>query len=207
MSTPLRITDRTRLRRRPQRGSHERATVDAILDAAYVCHLAVVVEGAPRVLPTTYARIEDTLYLHGAAHNHALGVLAAGGEASIAVTLLDGLVLARTAFHHSVNYRSVVMFGRGRSVDDPDEKRRALAALLDHLVAGRSAACRPPDAAELGATRVVAFPIDEAVAKARSGPPLADTGADAGLPFWAGVIPLVTTRGAPIPAPDCTSER
>jgi nitroimidazol reductase NimA-like FMN-containing flavoprotein (pyridoxamine 5'-phosphate oxidase superfamily) len=125
-----------------------------------------------------------------------LGVLASGAPASIAVTLLDGLVLARTAFHHSMNYRSVVMFGAGRAIEDAEHKQRVLAALLDKMVEGRSKACRPPNEVELRTTLVIAFPIAEAAAKVRTGPPLED--ADEDPSYWAGVIPFVTTRGAPI---------
>ena len=200
MTEPLLETDRTRFRRRAHRGSHDRAVVEAILDDAYVCHVAFVVDVEPIVIPTAFVRIDDALYLHGSVANHMLGVLAAGAPASIAVTLLDALVLARTAFHHSVNYRSVVLFGRGRAIDDPVHKRRVLAALLDKMVAGRAANCRPPDDTELRATLVVSFPIAEAAAKIRKGPPVPDEGDDATLPHWAGVVPFITTRGEPIPA-------
>jgi nitroimidazol reductase NimA-like FMN-containing flavoprotein (pyridoxamine 5'-phosphate oxidase superfamily) len=197
MSRPLPPTDRTRLHRRPGRGSFDRAVVDAILDEAYVCHVGFVHDGSPVVIPTTHVRVGDRLAVHGAAASRMLRTLAGGVDVSIAVTLLDGLVLARTAFHHSVNYRSVIVFGRATVVEDPVEKRGVLAALVDRMVPGRSAECRPPDDAELAATLVLAVPIEEASAKIRSGPPLPETGADAALPWWAGVIPLVTTRGAP----------
>lgn len=203
MTRTLEVTERTRVRRKPGRGSHERAVIDAILDEALVCHIAFVGHGSPVVLPTTQVRDGDAIYVHGSSASHMLRTLAGGVDISVAVTLLDGLVLSRTAFHHSVNYRSVVLFGRAVLVEDPAEKRAALAALVDKLVAGRSAACRPPNDAELAATKLLALPIEEASAKIRSGPPLADEGEDAALPFWAGVIPLHTTRGAPIAAPDC----
>ncbi len=202
MSEPLLQTDRTRLRRKPGRGSHDRAVVEAILDEALLCHVGFVVDGAPVVIPTTFVRLGDLIYVHGAVANRMLRSIA-GVETCVTVTLLDALVLARTAFHHSVNYRSVVIFGAARVVDDPVEKRAALAALVDKVVAGRSAACRPPDDKELAATSVLALPIDEASAKSRSGPPLPDDGADAELPYWAGVIPLETVRGAPIPVEGC----
>jgi uncharacterized protein len=205
MSRPLLLTERTTLRRRAQRGSHERGDVEAILDEALLCHVGFVAHGSPVVIPTTFVRIDDHLYLHGAVSNRMLGALAAGAEASIAVTLLDGLVLARTAFHHSMNYRSVVMFGRGTPIEDPAHKARVLDALVDRLVPGRASASRRADATELAATQVIAFPIEEAVAKARRGPPLPDEGDDALLPFWAGVIPLSLTRGVPVAAPDCTT--
>ncbi len=194
------LTDRTRLHRKPARGSHDRAVVDAILDEALVCHVAFVARGTPVVLPTTHVRIDDQLFLHGSAVNGMLRTLSEGVDVSVAVTLLDGLVLARSAMNHSVNYRSVVLFGHGTRIDDPAAKRRALAALLDKMVAGRSTECRPPNDAELAATMVLAIPIAEASAKIRSGPPLAPKPEDATLPYWAGVIPLVTSRGTPIPA-------
>lgn len=201
MTRTLEVTDRTRVRRKPGRGSHERAVIDAILDEGLVCHVAVIAGGSPVVLPTTHVRIDDAIYIHGSAASHLLRALAGGAEVAVAVTLLDGLVLARTAFHHSVNYRSVVLFGRATLVEDPALKRHALAALVDKLVAGRSAACRPPDDAELAATKVLALPIEEASAKVRRGPPVPDEGDDAALPYWAGVIPIELARGAPIAAP------
>ncbi len=203
MSDALPVTDRTRLRRKPARGSHELAVIHAILDEALVCHVAITTPEGPRVLPTAFVRVDDAIYLHGSAVNHMFRAIAAGAEVAVAVTLLDGLVLARTAFHHSVNYRSVVLCGRGARVDDPAGQRRALAALIDRMRPARAQACRPPDDRELAATIVVAIPIAEASAKVRSGPPLADDGDDAALPYWAGVIPLTTVHGAPIAAPDC----
>jgi nitroimidazol reductase NimA-like FMN-containing flavoprotein (pyridoxamine 5'-phosphate oxidase superfamily) len=201
MSRTLEVTARTRVRRKPDRGSHDRAVIDQILDEALVCHVAFVADGAPVVLPTTQVRVDDAIYIHGSAASHMLRALAGGVEVSVAVTLLDGLVLSRTAFHHSVNYRAVVLFGRATLVEDPAHKLRALDALLDKLVAGRSSECRAPTDAELAATKVLALPIEEASAKIRRGPPL-DSGEDAALPYWAGVIPIALTRGAPLPAPD-----
>ena len=197
MTERLHVTDRTVLHRRANRGSHDRAVIHAIVDEALVCHVAFAAP-TPVVIPTTHVRIGEQLYIHGAVANHMLASIAER-DAAIAITLLDGLVLARTAFHHSVNYRSVVVFGRGRPVTDTVEKRRALAALLDKLVAGRSEACRAPNDAELAATLVIAFPLAEASAKIRKGPPVPDDGDDARLPFWSGVVPLVTTRGEPEP--------
>jgi len=187
--------DRTRLRRKPQRGSHDRAVIDAILDEALVCHVAFASDHGPLVLPTTFVRIADELYLHGAAGNAMLSALADGRDACLSVTLLDALVLARSAMHHSVNYRSVVVFGRAHRVEDPAHKRAVLAALLDKMEPARSTACRPPNDKELAATQVIALPLSEASAKARTGPPLPDEDEDAQLPYWAGVIPIVTTRG------------
>lgn len=201
MSDAPLLSDRTRLHRKPARGSHDRAVVDAILDEALVCHVAFTARGGPVVIPTSFVRIDQHVYLHGSAANGMLRMLTEGIDACVAVTLLDGLVLSRTAFHHSVNYRSVVLFGRAARIDDPAEKVRALAALVDKLVPNRSAECRMPNEAELAATLVLALPIEEASAKIRSGPPLPDDADDAALPYWAGVIPLHTTRGTPIPAP------
>jgi nitroimidazol reductase NimA-like FMN-containing flavoprotein (pyridoxamine 5'-phosphate oxidase superfamily) len=198
---PSAPTDRTRLRRRAQRGSHDRAVIDAIVDEALVCHLAFVGAAGPMVLPTTHVRVGDHLYVHGSAVNAMLTTLAGGVDLCVAITLLDGLVLGRTAFHHSVNYRSIVAFGRATLVEDPAIKRRALAALIEKVEPGRSAACRPPNDKELGATLVLALPLDEASAKIRTGPPVPDDGEDAALPFWSGVIPIVTSRGAPNAAP------
>jgi len=203
MSDTLLATDRTRLRRKPTRGSFDRAVVHAILDEALVCHVAFVTPDGPVVLPTTHVRLGDQLFVHGSVASAMLRNLTGGADVAIAVTLLDGLVLARTAMHHSVNFRSVVIFGRATRLDDPEAKRAALAALIDKVQAGRTAACRAPSDAELAATHVLSLPIVEASAKIRSGPPLPDDGADAALPYWSGVIPLVTTRGTPIPAPDC----
>lgn len=189
--------DRTKLRRKPHRGSHDRAVIDAILDEALVCHVALP---GPVVLPTSFVRMGDYIYVHGAVTNGMLSRLSEGLDVCVAVTLLDAVVLAKTALHHSVNYRSVVIFGRGERVDDPERKRASLVALLDKVVAGRSRDCRLPDDKELAATQIIAVPITEASAKTRSGPPIDETGTDADLPYWAGVIPLITTRGEPISA-------
>jgi nitroimidazol reductase NimA-like FMN-containing flavoprotein (pyridoxamine 5'-phosphate oxidase superfamily) len=194
------LTDRTKLHRKPARGSHDRAVIDAILDEAIVCHVGFP---GPTVIPTTHVRVGDTLYLHGSAASHMLRTLATGAEICVCVTLVDALVLARAAMHHSVNYRSVVLFGRARAVEDRGEKLAALAALVDHVVPGRSAACRPPNEKELIATMVIAVPIAEASAKIRTGPPLPDDAEDAALPYWAGIIPLTTVRGEPVNAPGC----
>jgi len=192
--------ERTRLRRKAQRGSHDRAVIDAILDEALICHVAITADHGPLVLPTAFARVGDDVFLHGAVANALLAAIAHGAPVCVTVTLLDGLVLARTAFHHSVNYRSVVLFGAGTRVDDPARKRAALAALVDKMQPGRSRACRPPDDKELAATQVIAIPIGEASAKARTGPPLPDDEVDRALPYWSGVIPLATVRGEPIAA-------
>jgi nitroimidazol reductase NimA-like FMN-containing flavoprotein (pyridoxamine 5'-phosphate oxidase superfamily) len=182
-------TDRTTVRRRAQRGHYDRATVNAILDEAMVCHVGLVSDGAPLVLPTGYGRMGDSLVLHGSSINAMLGTLAGGVDACVTVTLLDGLVLARAAFRHSMNYRSVVLFGKATEIIDRAEKLRALEALTDHLIPGRWAEARWPTDEELDKTSVLLFPIDEASAKIRSGPPL-DVDEDLAHPAWAGVLPV-----------------
>jgi nitroimidazol reductase NimA-like FMN-containing flavoprotein (pyridoxamine 5'-phosphate oxidase superfamily) len=204
MSTDLPVTDRTRLRRKPMRGSYDRAVIDAILDEALICHVGLATQHGPLVIPTAFVRVGDRLFIHGSTASHLLGALASGVDACVTVTLLDALVLGRTAIHHSVNYRSVIVFGRAELIDDPEAKLAALAALIDRVAPQRSAACRLPDRKELARTRVLGLPIAEASAKIRSGPPLPDEPEDAALPYWSGIVPLVTTRGAPINAPDCT---
>jgi len=198
MST-LSPTPRTTLRRRAERGSFERSVIDAILDEALVCHVAFVHDGQPFALPTTHVRVGETLYVHGAAKGRLLGSVA-GSPACVTITLLDGLVLGRSAMHHSMNYRSVVILATGREVTDRDEKLAALTALVEHVVPGRSREVRAPSEAELAATRVVAFPIDEASAKVRTGPPV-DAEGDYALECWAGVVPMRLTRGEPVPDP------
>ena len=193
-------TERTRLHRKPGRGSHDRLVIDAIVDEALVCHIAFVGPHGPIAIPTTHVRIADHLYVHGSAISGMLTTLAAGLDCCLTVTLVDALVLARTAFHHSMNYRSVVVFGRASPVVDRAAKLAALAALVEKVEPGRAAACRPPNDKELAATSVLALPLVEASAKIRTGPPLADVGPDADLPYWAGLVPLVTTRGPRQPA-------
>jgi nitroimidazol reductase NimA-like FMN-containing flavoprotein (pyridoxamine 5'-phosphate oxidase superfamily) len=191
-------TDRTRVRRKADRGRYDRVTVDAILDEGLLCHIGFAVDGRPWVVPTAFARTDDHVYVHGATGNFALRSLASGVEACITVTLLDGLVLSRSAFHHSMNYRSVMLFGTAEKVVGEDDKRAAVMAILEHLIPGRSSGTRPPTAEELRATLVVRLPIDEASAKIRTGPPIEDDG-DLGLDHWAGVLPLYLTPGPPIP--------
>jgi nitroimidazol reductase NimA-like FMN-containing flavoprotein (pyridoxamine 5'-phosphate oxidase superfamily) len=188
---------RTRVRRLPKRGAYDRDTVHAILDEGLVCHVAFVHQGHPVVLPTGYGRDGDTLYLHGSVASRMLRSLAEGLDVAVTVTLLDGLVLARSAFHHSMNYRSVVVFGRAVVIEDPAEKLRALRCLSDHLVPGRWDHVRPPTEGEVRATSVLALPLAEASAKARSGPPL-DDDEDYALPIWAGVLPFARGVGAAI---------
>jgi nitroimidazol reductase NimA-like FMN-containing flavoprotein (pyridoxamine 5'-phosphate oxidase superfamily) len=197
MST-LTPTERTRLRRRPARGSFERATIDAILDEALVCHVGFVHDGQPFVIPTTYGRIGDALYLHGSAASRMLRELREGIAVCVTVTLLDGLVLARSAFHMSMNYRSVVILGVASAVTDEDERLRALEAIVEHVVPGRWREVRPPNAKELRATMVLRLPIEGASAKVRSGGPL-DDAEDLGRPCWAGHVPMRLVSEAPIP--------
>lgn len=201
MGTDLTPTDRTRVRRLAERGRYDRATVDAILDEAYVAHVGVVgADGTPLVLPMTYGRDGEVLYLHGAVGN-ALLRGSSGAQVCVTVTLLDGLVLARSAFHHSMNYRSVVLVGEATKVTDADEKWRALDVITDHVVPGRTAEVRPMNDAEVRATLVLRLPITEASAKVRTGPPV-DEPEDLDEPVWAGVVPLRLVAGEPIQAPD-----
>jgi uncharacterized protein len=190
-------TSRTRVRRKADRGRYDWDTLAVVLDEGLVAHVGVVVDGCPVVIPTAYGRLGRDLYLHGARANAALRALASGAEACVTVTLLDGLVLARSAFHHSMNYRSAVCFGRGEAVEDPDAKAAALNAIVEHLVPGRSADSRPPSPEELRATLVVRFPLDEASAKVRTGAPIDDPG-DVALDHWAGVLPLQLMAGESI---------
>jgi uncharacterized protein len=191
---------RTRVQRRPGRGVYDSDTISAILDEGLVCHVGFVVDGQPFVIPTTYVRLADRLYLHGAAANRMLNVLASGVDVCVTVTLLDGLVLARSAFKHSMNYRSVVVLGRAQAVTDPEEKGRVLKALVEHVMPGRSREAREPNNRELAAALVLALPIAEASAKIRRGPPL-DEEEDYALPCWAGEVPLRIQPLAPIRDP------
>ena len=191
-------TERTRVRRLPERATYDRATVHAILDEGFLCHVGFVVDGQPYVIPTGYARVGDTLFLHGSTGSR-LG-LRPGMDVCVTVTLVDGLVLARSAFHHSMNYRSVMAIGRTRPVTDPGEKEVALRALVEHIVPGRSDEVRGGDLRELAATAVLALPLAEVSAKVRTGPP-SDDEPDYALPIWAGVLPLALTPGEPAPDP------
>jgi uncharacterized protein len=198
--TDLPVTPLTRVRRHPERGSQELELMYRILDEGYVCHVAFVHEGQPIALPMAYVRVDDRIYVHGSSKNHMLNVLAGGVPACLEVTLLDGLVLARSQFSHSMNYRSVVVFGRAEVVDEPEPKRAALAAMCDRLAPGRSREARPPTLQELKATLVLALPIREASAKQRAGSCL-DGEEDLSSPCWAGVLPLTSGLGAPEPDP------
>ena len=194
-------TPRTTLRRKRERGSPERRVIDAVLDEGLICHVAFAVDGTPYAVPMTYARAGDVVYLHGASGNRTLRALAGGAPACVTVTLLDGLVLARSAFHHSMNYRSVMLFGSAARVDDDAEQLTAAAALLDHLAPGRSAHARAPSPAERRATLILRFPIEEGAAKVRTGGPLDEPG-DLGLAVWAGVLPVEVHVGPAVPEPD-----
>jgi nitroimidazol reductase NimA-like FMN-containing flavoprotein (pyridoxamine 5'-phosphate oxidase superfamily) len=189
-------TERTRVRRLPERGAYDRATVHAILDEGFLCHVGFVVDGQPYSLPTGYARVGETLYLHGSTGSR-LG-LRPGMPVCVTVTLLDGLVLARAAFHHSFNYRSVMALGRTRLVTDREEKDAALTALVEHIVPGRGADVRPADGKELAATMVLAVPLEEVSAKVRGGD-AKDDEEDYSLPVWAGVLPLALVPDRPVP--------
>ena len=197
---PILPTDRTSVRRLPARGSYDRALIHSILDEAPVCHVGFVVDGRPFVIPTLHVRVGDRLYMHGSPGSRMLKAMAGGVEVCVTVTLVDGLVLARSAFHHSMNYRSAVVFGVAQAVDDPEEKTRVLHALSEHLVPGRWRDVRGPAPVELKATSVLSLPIDEASAKVRTGPPLDDE-EDYALTAWAGVVPLSMKAGEPVPCP------
>jgi uncharacterized protein len=184
-------SERTRVKRHPERGAYDRATIDAILDEALFCHVGYVADGHPRVIPTIHARVGDTLYVHGSNASRTLRTIMGGEEVCIVTTLLDGLVLARSAFMHSMNYRSVVVYGRAREVSDREEKWMAQKALVDQVCAGRSDQVRMPTDDELRQTTILAVPLEEASAKLRTGPPK-DEEADFDLPVWAGVLPLST---------------
>ena len=190
---------RTTVRRLPERGVYERAAIEAILDEGLLCHVGFAVGDQPYVIPCVYARVGERLYLHGSSGSRMLRAIAAGAPACVTVTLLDGLVLARSAFHHSMNYRSVVILGTASRVDDAEERLAALRAIVEHVVPGRWHEARRPSAAELAQTLVVALPISEASAKVRSGGPK-DDAEDHVLDVWAGVVPLALVAGAPIAA-------
>ncbi len=188
---------RTKVRRLAERGRYDVDTINAILDEGFVCHLGLVDEGSVRVLPTAYARVGDALYLHGAAGNASLKA-AQGSEVCVTVTLVDGLVLARAAFHHSINFRSVMIYGTATEVTDDAEKRRALDAVVEHIVPGRGVDARGPNDSELRSTRVIRLPIHEASAKVRTGGPK-DDAEDMEMPIWAGVVPMHMVADSPVP--------
>ena len=197
MNDHIAETERTRLRRLPKRGKFDRQTIYAILDEAIVCHVGFVADEQPYVIPTGFARIGEDLYVHGSAASRMLRTLSGGVDVCVTVTLLDGLVLARSAFHHSINYRSVIVLGRAALVVDASEKSRALEAFTEHIVPGRWADVRWPTELELKATSVLKLPITEASAKVRTGPPIDDED-DYDLDVWAGVLPMSLQAGKPL---------
>ena len=195
-------SSRSQVRRHPDRASYDRVLIEEILDEALICHLSYVGEdGGPRLIPTIHARDDDILYLHGSAASRTITRAAEGVEICVAATIVDAIVFARSAFHHSMNYRSAVVFGTARLVTDPDELQRAARVLSDHVADGRGAEVRMPRDDELKQTTIVALPIHEASAKARTGPPVDDP-ADADLPVWTGILPISLVGGEPEDAPD-----
>jgi nitroimidazol reductase NimA-like FMN-containing flavoprotein (pyridoxamine 5'-phosphate oxidase superfamily) len=190
-------TERTTIRRLPKRGNYDPAVINAILDEALLCHVGFVVDGQPMVIPTIHTRIGDTLYFHGSVASRMLRTLRNGVPACVTVTLLDGLVLARSAFHHSMNYRSAVILGTACEVTDREEKLRVFDALVDHVIRGRSSEARKPTEPEILSTALLAIPIEEASAKIRTGPPV-DDDEDYALPIWAGVLPLRLVPQEPV---------
>jgi uncharacterized protein len=190
-------TPRTTLRRLPQRGHYDRERINQILDEGFICHVGFAVDGRPFVIPTGYARMGEKLFIHGSQASRMLRTVGQGIDVCLTVTLIDGLVLARSAFHHSMNYRSVVVFGNARVVDNPEEKLEALRALSDHMIPGRWDDVREPTERELQSTTVLSLPLSEASAKVRTGPPI-DEEEDYDLPIWAGVIPLRLVAGPPV---------
>ena len=193
-------TERTTFHRRPQRGSYDRAVIDAVLDAGVICQVGYVLDGTPRVLPTLYWRTGDAVYWHGSREGFGLKAMA-GAEVCFSVTILDGLVMARSAFHHSANYRSVMAYGRPEAIEDDVAKMAALREMFDKIYPGRWGEIRKPSRAELAATLVLRLELTEATAKARAGGPI-DAKGDLTQPGWAGVIPVALVAGAPIQAED-----
>jgi len=192
-------TKRTTVKRHPERGVYDRATIDPILDEALICHVGFVADGQPYVIPTIHARDGDKLYLHGSPGSRMLRTLKEDIDLCVTATLLDGLVLARSVYNHSMNYRSVVVLGRAREVTDRAEKLHAMECVVEHVVPGRWAEARRPNEGEIDGTTILVLPLAEASAKIRSGPPK-DFDEDLELPVWAGVIPLDLRRGRPYPA-------
>jgi hypothetical protein len=191
-------TERTQVHRLPKRGAYDRETVYRILDEGLVCHVGFVAEGKPVVIPTGYGRKDETLYLHGSTASRMFRALGRGADVCVTVTLVDGLVLARSAFHHSMNYRSVVLFGQATLLEDPAAKREALRVFTEHVAPGRWDEIRQPSVKELQATTVLAIPLEEVSAKVRTGPPIDDE-EDYALSVWAGVLPLDLTPKTPLP--------
>ena len=196
--TNFSTTDRSRIKRKPERGLYDRETIHQILDEALICHVGFVENTQPYVIPINFARLGDTIFLHGAIASRLLKHIAGGHALCVEVTLVDGLVLARSVFNHSINYRSVVLYGSGRLVEEDQAKLAALEAITEHLIPGRWREARLPNAKELKATSVVSIRIDEGSAKVRSGSP-GDDEADYALPVWAGVLPLQEMALSPVP--------
>lgn len=190
-------TERTRLRRLPKRGAFDRETVNSILDEAFICHIGFTVDQQPYVIPTAFGRVDDVLYIHGSSASRMLRTLSLGVEMCFTATLIDGLVLARSAFHHSINYRSIVVLGNATLVESNEEKNLALEAITNHIVPGRWADVRWPTELELKATSVLKMPIEEASAKIRTGPPIDDE-EDYAMNIWAGILPVELKTGDPI---------
>ncbi|MDI3253919.1 MAG: pyridoxamine 5'-phosphate oxidase family protein [Bacillota bacterium] len=201
----MQISERAQVRRIPKRAVYDRETIHAILDAGFLAHIGFCVEGQPFVIPTLYGRSGDKLYLHGSAASRMLRTLEKGAQICVDVTLVDGLVLARSAFHHSMNYRSAVLFGTARKLDDPQQKIEGLRIISEHLIAGRWDEVRAPNEKELKATSVLEFVIEDASAKVRSGHPV-DEEEDYGLQVWAGVVPLELKPGRPLADPRLAGE-
>jgi uncharacterized protein len=195
---PLTPTERTKVKRHAERGVYDRDEIYSVLDQAFICHLGFVANGQPYVIPTVYGRCGDLIYIHGSVASRTIHSLAEGIDACATVTLVDGFVLARSAFRHSVNYRSVVILGTARLVTDPQEKIEGLRCFTNHVIPGRWEEVRPPDNTEMIRTSVLSLPLDEVSAKVRSGPPL-DLEDDYAWPVWAGVVPVQTAVGEPIP--------
>jgi nitroimidazol reductase NimA-like FMN-containing flavoprotein (pyridoxamine 5'-phosphate oxidase superfamily) len=193
-------SQRTRVRRTPARGNYERDTIHAVLDETLISHVGFAPDGEPVVIPMLHARVDERLYLHGSSASRLMRSLAAGAPVCVTATLVDGLVLARSAFHHSINYRSVVVFGTAHLVEPETERLEALELFTEKLVPGRWPEVRPPTRQELKGTKVLSLPIDEASAKVRTGPPV-DDDEDYDLPVWAGVLPMSTAVHAPEPDP------
>jgi len=197
MNDTITQTERTRLRRLPKRGAFDRDTIYSILDESFICHIGFGVDDQPYVIPTAFGRVDDTLYIHGSSASRMLRTLSQRVNMCFTTTLIDGLVLARSAFHHSINYRSVVVLGSAGLVEDLNEKNQALEAITNHIVPGRWDDVRWPNELELKATSVLKLPIDEASAKIRTGPPI-DDDEDYDLNIWAGVLPLSLVTGFPV---------
>lgn len=199
--TDFPVNDANRVTRKPERGKYDKSTIYPIIDEALICHVAFVQDGRPFVIPTLHARDGDDLLLHGATTSRLLQHVRDGNDVCIAITHVDGLVLARSVFNHSINYRSVVLFGAGKPIADPDERMRALAIFTERIMPGRWADARPPNPQEFKATTAVRVPIELASAKVRVGSPKDDE-EDLGLPVWAGVVPVRTAYGEPLASPD-----